>query len=41
MIDWNTNAIDFYKSTGATILEDWSVVQMDSEGLEKFIDKAK
>lgn len=41
VIDWNTNAINFYKSTGATILEDWSVVQMDSEGLEKFIDKAK
>ena len=39
VIDWNTNAINFYKSTGATILEDWSVVQMNSEGLEKFIEK--
>lgn len=39
VIDWNTNAINFYKSTGAKILEDWSVVQMDSEGLEEFLEK--
>ena len=31
VIDWNTNAIDFYKSTGATYLSDWSVVQDESE----------
>jgi GNAT superfamily N-acetyltransferase len=37
VIDWNTNAINFYKSTGATILEDWSVVQMDTKSLEKYI----
>lgn len=37
VIDWNTNAIDFYKSTGATYLNDWSVVQMNRENLAKFI----
>ena len=37
VIDWNKNAIDFYKSTGATYLNDWSVVQMNKENLEKFI----
>ncbi|MEJ6674125.1 MAG: N-acetyltransferase family protein [Flavobacteriales bacterium] len=37
VIDWNTNAIDFYKSTGATYLNDWSVVQMNKENLVKFI----
>jgi GNAT superfamily N-acetyltransferase len=37
VIDWNTNAIDFYKSTGATYLNDWSVIQMNKENLEKFI----
>ena len=37
VIDWNTNAIDFYESTGATILSDWSVVQMSEENLEKFV----
>jgi len=39
VIDWNTNAVDFYKSTGASYLNDWSVVQMDKKGLEKFIQK--
>ncbi|WP_298884599.1 GNAT family N-acetyltransferase [uncultured Polaribacter sp.] len=37
VIDWNTNAIEFYKSTGATYLNDWSVVQMNKESLAKFI----
>ncbi|KOY51853.1 GNAT family N-acetyltransferase [Polaribacter dokdonensis] len=37
VIDWNTNAIEFYKSTGATYLKDWSVVQMNKENLSKFI----
>jgi len=38
VIDWNTNAIDFYKSTGATYLNDWSVVQMNKENLAKFVE---
>ncbi|MCI2229205.1 GNAT family N-acetyltransferase [Polaribacter sp. MSW13] len=38
VIDWNTNAINFYKSTGATYLNDWSVVQMDEKSLEEFIN---
>ncbi|MFC2108992.1 GNAT family N-acetyltransferase [Bacteroidota bacterium] len=37
VLDWNTNAVNFYKSTGANVLEDWQVVQMDSEGLKKHI----
>lgn len=37
VIDWNSNAIEFYKSTGATYLNDWSVVQMNKENLAKFI----
>ena len=37
VIDWNSNAIDFYKSTGATYLNNLSVVQMNKENLEKFI----
>lgn len=37
VIDWNVNAIDFYKSTGASYLKDWSVVQMNKENLAKFI----
>ena len=40
VIDWNTNAIDFYKSTGATYLSDWSVVQMNKEKLAEFIQNS-
>ncbi len=40
VIDWNTNAIDFYKSTGATYLNDWSVVQMNKENLVNFIQNS-
>ncbi|PQB03189.1 GNAT family N-acetyltransferase [Polaribacter filamentus] len=39
VIDWNTNAINFYKSTGATYLSDWSVVQMNKENLSKYISE--
>lgn len=39
VLDWNTNAIDFYKSTGATYLNDWSVVQITKENIAKFIQK--
>ncbi|MHB0755994.1 N-acetyltransferase family protein [Polaribacter sp. M15] len=41
VIDWNTNAINFYKSTGATYLNDWSVVQMNKENLAKFIKNSE
>lgn len=39
VLDWNTNAIEFYKSTGATYLSGWHVVQMNKENLAKFIQK--
>lgn len=37
VLDWNQNAIDFYQSSGATYLNDWSVVQMNKKNLAKFI----
>lgn len=36
VLDWNTNAIDFYKSYGATVFEEWRTVQMDREKIESF-----
>ena len=38
VLDWNQNAIDFYKSTGANVLEDWQVVHMREDALKKFIE---
>lgn len=37
VLDWNTSAINFYENTGAKVLRDWHVVQMDKGNLEKFI----
>lgn len=39
VLDWNTNAINFYKSTGAHILDDWCVVHMNEENLKRFIEQ--
>jgi GNAT superfamily N-acetyltransferase len=37
VLDWNKTAIDFYEKSGAKVLSDWRVVQMDEKALEKFI----
>ncbi|AUC16335.1 GNAT family N-acetyltransferase [Tenacibaculum sp. SZ-18] len=39
VLDWNTNAINFYENTGAKVLRDWDVAQMDKQNLEKFINE--
>lgn len=38
VLDWNTSAIDFYKKSGANVLNDWSVVQMDEAAINHFVD---
>ena len=37
VLDWNTHAIAFYEKSGANILQDWKVVQMNQEGITHFI----
>ncbi len=37
VLDWNTPAIDFYEKSGARILHDWRVAQMDDEGIDNFL----
>jgi GNAT superfamily N-acetyltransferase len=39
VLDWNTNAINFYKKSGAKVLEDWYVVQMDEAGIDLFLSE--
>ncbi|WGK66032.1 N-acetyltransferase family protein [Croceiramulus getboli] len=39
VLDWNTPAINFYKKSGAHILADWKLVQMDESGLNAFVAK--
>ena len=38
VLDWNTPAINFYKNSGAKILDDWRVAQMDEEAINYFVD---
>lgn len=37
VLDWNTPAIKFYEKSGAKLLKDWYLVQMDEEGIDKFV----
>jgi len=39
VLDWNTSAIEFYNKTGAKLLDDWRVVQMDEKGIERFLKR--
>lgn len=39
VLDWNTPAIDFYEKSGARILHDWRVVQMDESGIDNFLER--
>ena len=37
VLDWNTPAIEFYEKSGAKILNDWLVVQMDETAISNFL----
>jgi GNAT superfamily N-acetyltransferase len=41
VLDWNTSAIDFYEKSGATMLTDWNIVQMDENGITNFLSNPK
>lgn len=38
VLDWNSPAIEFYKKSGAEILKEWCVVQMDEAGINYFVE---
>ncbi|MDF1517018.1 MAG: GNAT family N-acetyltransferase [Lutibacter sp.] len=38
VLDWNTPAIEFYKKTGAHILDDWKTVQMDELAIKNYLE---
>ncbi|MDR6845426.1 GNAT family N-acetyltransferase [Flavobacterium granuli] len=38
VLDWNTPAIDFYEKSGAKILDEWRVAQMDENAINFFVD---
>lgn len=38
VLDWNTTAINFYENSGALLLKDWHLVQMNKERLHKYVN---
>jgi GNAT superfamily N-acetyltransferase len=38
VLDWNTSAIEFYENSGAKVLEEWRVAQMDEAGINYFVN---
>lgn len=39
VLDWNQPAIDFYEKSGARILTDWRVVQMDEATIAAYMNE--
>lgn len=38
VIDWNKNAIEFYKNTGANVMPEWNTVQFDETSIKNFLN---
>ncbi|HYE25458.1 MAG TPA: GNAT family N-acetyltransferase [Clostridia bacterium] len=41
VLDWNTPALDFYKSLGAKIMTEWLTMRVEGEALERLASMAK
>ncbi|MBT8296294.1 MAG: GNAT family N-acetyltransferase [Gramella sp.] len=39
VLNWNTDAADFYRRSGANVMEDWDTVQMDEDAMHAFLEK--
>jgi len=39
VLDWNTPAIEFYKKSGAVVLNDWNTAQMNEQAIKNYLEK--
>jgi len=39
VLDWNKVAVDFYVGTGANMLEDWNLCQMNRTTMQQYLEK--
>ncbi|MDC7994805.1 GNAT family N-acetyltransferase [Altibacter sp. HG106] len=39
VLDWNQGAIDFYEHSGATLLKDWYLAQMEPHAMKAYLDR--
>ena len=38
VLDWNLEAINFYKKFGASTFDNWKITQMDDKAIDTFIN---
>lgn len=38
VLDWNTPAVNFYKNSGANVMDEWCNVQMDRAAMRTFLE---
>ena len=38
-LDWNVDAIKFYKNSGAEVLTDWKTIQIDRKSIKNYLTK--
>lgn len=41
VLDWNTPAIEFYEKSGASVIHEWSTVQMHKAEMEGYLKRLK
>jgi hypothetical protein len=39
VLDWNTSSIEFYKSLGAAMMDEWTVCRLSGEALATLAGK--
>jgi len=39
VLDWNTPSIDFYKSLGAEMLDEWTGVRVSGDALSRLAER--
>ena len=38
VLNWNKDAADFYRRSGADVMEDWDTVQMNEQAMEQYLE---
>ena len=41
VLNWNIGAIKFYERSGANVMKDWYIAQMDEDGIRNYLEKIK
>jgi len=39
VLDWNKNAVDFYKNSGANVFNEWNTVQFEEKAFKNYLNR--